>query len=424
MPRIGRPPERAQGIEVPSGGLPWRRLEVAAEYLKIELSTQQHSDFLLRSLVDGKDVRLELSRAELEQVLTESLRTLRQTCAELKKSLAERPEHLVLVGGPMLSPLVCRQVEEVFGMARTGVSDPRHGRGLRRSGPKVAAVLDGGLRETLLLDVTPLPLGIRALNQEDREHFSVLIDKNTTIPVSRQQVYSTRKDNQPNVNIEIFQGQLDDRSKIGQFQLDIPPAKRGEPHIEVSFSIDPSCVLEVTARDQKTGVSKVIKLTDSTLLSPAERDAMTRRFEQLQVEEDHRHQLAQLVEDLGRQVAEIAENRVEGLLGEWREPDGRLPSVEHATRQGDATGALRDVQRRKRVGVRVAAGGGTPTRPDRQGGRVLGADSQAVGGDAGVRVGVRGRRPGRRAARGRGARTAVKASSSVARGWPPGTHCS
>src|SRR5262249_44949799 len=149
-------------------------------------------------------------------------------------------------------------------------------------------------------------LGIRAFDQQDREHLSTLIDKNTRIPVERQRVYSTKEDNQPAVDVEVFQGQLDPQSKIGQFQLGgIRPAKKGEPQIEVTFAIDASCVLQVTARDKQTGVSNSIRLTDTTLLSPAERDAMARRFEQQQEQESQRQQLRELLEDLARQVTDV-----------------------------------------------------------------------------------------------------------------------
>lgn len=309
--------KQQQGIDLPDSGLPRRRLEVAAEYLKIDLSTRERGDFLLRSFVDGKDVRLELSRAELEQILAEPLRTLRQTCAEFKKSLKDRPQYLVLVGGPMLSPLVCRQVEEVFGMARTGVSDPRTA--VAAGAALQAAVLDHKLEETLLLDVTPLSLGIRAFDEKDREHFSMLIDRNTRIPVEKRQIYSTHEDNQTQVDVEVFQGQLDARSKIGQFRLaGIRPAKKGEPKIEVTFAIDASCVLQVTARDQQTGLSSSITLTDTTLLSPAERDEMAQRYQRQQEQEGQRDQLRELLADLAGQVADAVGSDSAALVREWR----------------------------------------------------------------------------------------------------------
>jgi molecular chaperone DnaK len=306
-----------QGIEVPDSGLPRRRLEVAAEYLKIELSTRQHSDFLLRAFVDGKDAQLQLSQGELAAILAEPLRTLHQTCSEFRSSLKEQPQYLVLVGGPMLSPQVCRQVEAVFGTKRTGVTDPRTA--VACGAALQAAVLDRKLEEILLLDVTPLSLGIRAQDQDEKEIFSVLIDKNTRIPTTRTQTYSTAKDNQPAVDIEIFQGQLDPGSKIGHFSLaGIRPAKKGEPQIDVTFTLDASCVLEVTARDKHTGLANSIRLTDTTLLSPVERDAMAKRFHQLQEQEDRWQQLRTLLADLAQQITTVAESNCEALVGEWR----------------------------------------------------------------------------------------------------------
>jgi molecular chaperone DnaK len=306
-----------QGIEVPDSGLARRRLEVAAEYLKIGLSSEQRSHFLLRSFVDGKDVWLELSRDEMERILAEPLATLVRTCAEFKRSLRDRPQHLVLVGGPMLSPLACRRVEQVFGMARTGVNDPRTA--VAGGAALQAAVLDGKLDEVILLDVTPLALGIRAFDEQEREHFSSLIEPNTTIPAQKQRIYTTAKDDQPAVDIEIFQGRLDERSKIGHFQLcGIRPAKKGEPQIEVTFAIDTSCVLEVTARDKQTGLSNSIKLTDTTLLSPEERDSMARRFERQQEQEVQRQQLLELLSDLARQVEDAVDGGSEALVREWR----------------------------------------------------------------------------------------------------------
>jgi molecular chaperone DnaK len=308
---------RQQGINVPDSGVPRRRLEVAAEYLKIELSTQQHSDFLLRSFVDGQDVQLELSRAELEQILAEPLRNLRQTCAKFKTFLKDRPQSLVLVGGPMLAPLVHLQVEEAFGLTRTGVNDPRTAAACGAA--LQAAVLAGKAEDILLVDVTPLPLGIRSFDQKDLQHFSILIDRNTTIPVSKEQTFSTRDDNQPAVDIEILQGQLDTESMIGQLRLDgIRPAKKGVPQIVVKFTIDASCVLEVTARDKDTGLANSLELRDSILLTPAEKQGMAKRLKQQQEQEAQRQQLRGLLEDLTRQVADATGRNSDALVREWR----------------------------------------------------------------------------------------------------------
>ncbi len=271
----------ADGVAAPDTVVGRRRLEAAAEYLKIALSAREHADYTLRGFggsTGDRDVRLELTRAQLADILADQLRTLRRTCEQLRDSLKQKPEHLVLVGGPMLAPLIRNLVEEAFDTRAVPVSDPRtavaYGAALQ------AAVLDGKLSELLLLDVTPLALGIRAANDDepDKDRFSVVIEPNTTIPIERRQEYSTVRDNQTAVDIEIFNGQLDPAARIGHFRLEgIPPAPRGVPEIEVTFTIDASCVLEVTAKDRGTGRSKSIRVTDTTLLSPGEVDELARR---------------------------------------------------------------------------------------------------------------------------------------------------
>ncbi|MFF1921286.1 Hsp70 family protein [Streptomyces sp. NPDC058221] len=304
---------KRQGIDVPEKGVARRRLEVAAEYLKIGLSSQEHTDYALHSFIEGKDVNLELGRAELADILEQPLRTLRRTCAEFKESLDSQPAHLVLVGGPMLSPLVRETVEEVFGRKRTVVADPRTA--VACGAALQGAVLDGSLRDLLLLDVTPLPLGISVLDEEQQQVLSTLIQRNMTIPTVGRDVFTTTRDNQSAVRIEVFNGQLDAKSRIGQILLEgIPPAPAGVPKIEVQFSIDASCVLEVTARDQGTGQSKSIRVTDSTLLSPNEVDDMT-----------HRHELQAELADLRKRLRSMADEAEAGD-GEvaWRELRQRL----------------------------------------------------------------------------------------------------
>src|SRR5262249_31913490 len=183
-----------RGIKVPQAGVARRRLQVAAEYLKISLSSQDQAGYTLLGFAGHSDVRLELSRAELAAILAGPLGKLRQTCAGLKESLSEQPQHLVAVGGPMLSPLVTDVIESVFGIRRTRVPDPRTA--VARGAALQAATLDGKLEEPVLLDVTPLPLGIQSVDAADKDKkiFSMIIDRNTHIPVERQQVYTTAED--------------------------------------------------------------------------------------------------------------------------------------------------------------------------------------------------------------------------------------
>jgi molecular chaperone DnaK len=301
----------AQGIQVPRDDVAARRMEIAAEHLKVSLSAQTQASYTLLGFADRASVQLELSRAELAQILAEPLARLGQICAGLADSLPEPPDHLVLVGGPMLSPLVTEVIEGVFGLRRTQVPDPRAA--VARGAALQAAMLDGRLEAPVLLDVTPLPLGIRSVAEGDREHrvFSMIIDKNTR----KQEIYTTVEDSQTAVDIEIFNGELDDELKIGEFRLDgIAPAPAGTPQIEVTFSIDTSCVLTVRALDKGTGRSRSIVVTDTTLLSPAERDEMTRRYQLQRERERVRQRVAELIDEAG----------LDDGAASWREFRGRL----------------------------------------------------------------------------------------------------
>ncbi|MGW0523813.1 Hsp70 family protein [Crossiella sp. NPDC003009] len=303
-----------QGIAVPARGAVRRRLEIAAESLKVDLSAQEHASYELRGLGD-RDVRLELSRAELADILAEPLARLRKVCADFRSSLGTRPKHLVLVGRPMLSPLARETVEDAFGLARTVVSDPRTA--VASGAALLGAMRAGSLDDVLLLDVTPLSLGIRIRDEHDRESLSELIPRNTTIPTKRSDVYTTHDDLQTVVRIEIFNGALDQESKIGQFELTgIPPAEKGVPKIDVTFEIDADCVLAVTARDQGTGKSNSIRIADTTLLSPREVADLTRRYEH-QRETEQRQRDATDLRDRLRQLVESTMDDDSGAA--WQE---------------------------------------------------------------------------------------------------------
>ena len=306
-----------EGIEVGQSGQARQRLEIAAECLKVALSSQEHAHFVLYGFADGRDVRLELSQSDLAAMLSGQLETLRQTCQEFRAALKSRPDRLVLVGGPMLSPLVCRQIEEVFGMKKTAVDDPRTA--VACGAALQGAVLDGKLSEIVLIDVTPLPLGIRVFNDKDKEEFSILVERNQTIPVERSQTYSTKEDNQTSVDVEIFQGEMSAGSRIGHFRLEgIRPAKKGEPKINVTFAIDVNCVLRVSARDEQTRQANSIRITDTTLLSPGERDAMAQRFREQQEQEQQRQLYRQQLQELAGQVEDALGGDTRALLQEWR----------------------------------------------------------------------------------------------------------
>jgi len=304
-----------EGLDVPASGRARQRLRIAAEYLKIALSSQQEADYTLNSYLDRPSVRVELTRADLAGLLAHPLGTLRRVCEKARDEWildADELDHLVLVGGPMLSPLVSGVVEEVFGRRRTGYPDPRAA--VACGAALQGAVLARDLRDILLQDVTPLPLGIRAHDRRTGDPtFSIIIEAHTRIPTQRSEIYTTSRDKQDRVLIEIYNGQLDARSKVGQFELTgIPPLPAGEPQIEVTFSFDTSCVLEVSAVDLGTGQSNSARITDPTLLSPREIREMTERRAAQRELENIRRTLRTLVD-------EAAELDPEQLCREFRD---------------------------------------------------------------------------------------------------------
>ncbi|MCH0561226.1 Hsp70 family protein [Streptomyces sp. MUM 16J] len=306
---------RDEGLDVPTSGRARQRLRIAAEYLKIALSSRREADYTLNAFLDQPSVRVELTQTDLAGLLAEPLGTLRRVCEKARDEWtmdANEPQHLVLVGGPMLSPLVSGVVEDVFGLKRTGFPDPRAS--VACGAALQGAVLAGDLRDILLQDVTPLPLGIRVRDRKTGDPgFSIIIQAYTWIPTQRSEIYTTVRDNQDSVLIEIYNGQLDARSKIGQFELKgIPPLPAGRPQIEVTFSFDTSCVLDVTAVDLDTGQSNSARITDPTLLSPREIREMTeRRVAQKELEKVRR-----VLRDL---VDEAAELDSEQLCREFRD---------------------------------------------------------------------------------------------------------
>ncbi|WUI04251.1 Hsp70 family protein [Spirillospora sp. NBC_00431] len=304
------------GIEVPAKGRDRLRLEIAAENLKIQLSTQREAEYPMPGFNGDPGFRLGLSRDELAAVLAERLDRLRDTCESLRAALREEPDHLVLVGGPMLSPLVAGVVEDVFGLRRTVLTDPRTA--VATGAALQAAVLSGVLKEHVLLDVTPIALGIKISPEPGTEEFSTLIAANSKIPVSRNGMYTTTRDGQDGVRVEVFNGDLRAESKIGQFGLDIPPAPAGEPEIEVTFAIDPSCVLEVTAIDKRSGGRKSVQIRDTTLLSPDEVSVLAER-QRAQLEREARlREAAEIRDELTGLVEEADRSRPEALFREFR----------------------------------------------------------------------------------------------------------
>jgi molecular chaperone DnaK len=368
--------KKQEGIDLSKDPLALQRIKEASEKAKIELSTANDTEinqpFITSDANGPKHLVMKMTRAKLEELVHElveaTFEPVKKALADAKLSVSDINE-VVLVGGMTRMPLVLQSVEKFFGKKPNISVNPDE---VVAAGAAIqGGVLEGSVKDVLLLDVTPLTFGIETMGGVR----TPLIERNTTVPAQKSQIFSTASDNQPSVEIHVLQGEREmanDNKSLGRFILDgIPPAPRGIPQVEVTFDIDASGILSVTAKDKATNKTQSIRIEASTGLSKDEIERMKKDAEIHAEEDKHKKELIEarnLADSLVYSTEKAMKDAGEKITADEKKPVEDAITELNKVKNGDDLDAIRKAsealsQAAQKIGEKLYAAAAAAEKP-------------------------------------------------------------